>query len=56
MIRGHSKVLAMHLDEIVGDRFLRFDEEARHEGTSLGGRKTLQIFRSRVVWMSGPND
>jgi hypothetical protein len=40
-----GEVLATHLDEIVEDRFLCFDEEARHKGISLGRGKTLQVFR-----------
>ena len=40
-----DEVLAMHLDEMVEERFLRVDEEARHEGLPLGGRKALQVFR-----------
>jgi hypothetical protein len=39
------EVLAMHLDEVVEDRFVRVDEEARYEGIALGGCKALQVFR-----------
>jgi hypothetical protein len=35
----------MHLDKVVKDRFVRVDEEARHEGIPLGGCKALQVFR-----------
>jgi hypothetical protein len=34
----------MHLDEVVKDRFVRFDGEARDEGIPLGGCKVLQVF------------
>ncbi len=35
----------MHLDEMVEDRFVGFDQEARHEGIPLRGRKALQVLR-----------